>query len=136
MINMMRLMESRAFIPNTPCLVNAGKPKSQLAACFPAGTMISAISGPKPIEEIREGDFVLTHRGRYRRVTETMRRESYLYRVKIDKLPEMRVTGEHPYLTDQGWIDAAELEAKAHSVQIGSRAERPNEPPTIAVAVP
>ncbi len=34
MLNLMRLMETRAFIPNTPCLVNAGKPKAQLAACL------------------------------------------------------------------------------------------------------
>jgi ribonucleoside-diphosphate reductase alpha chain len=33
-IQMLRLMEERAFVPNTPCLVNAGKPKAQLAACF------------------------------------------------------------------------------------------------------
>jgi ribonucleoside-diphosphate reductase alpha chain len=31
---MMHLMEMRAFVPNTPCLVNAGKSKAQLAACF------------------------------------------------------------------------------------------------------
>jgi ribonucleoside-diphosphate reductase alpha chain len=33
-IEMVRLMQERAFVPNTPCLVNAGKPKAQLAACF------------------------------------------------------------------------------------------------------
>jgi len=28
------LMRTRSFLPNTPCLVNAGKPKAMLAACF------------------------------------------------------------------------------------------------------
>jgi len=31
---MLRMMDTRAFVPNTPCLVNAGKPKPQMAACF------------------------------------------------------------------------------------------------------
>src|SRR5215510_15757608 len=131
---MMRLMQERAFVPNTPCLVNAGKPKAQWAACFPAGTMISTINGPKPIEKISVGDLVLTHRGRYRRVTDTMEREGELMRVKIDKLPEMRVTEEHPFFTDQGWIDAADLEPKRHFVQIGCCGERASEPVTIDIA--
>jgi len=31
---MTAVMLARDFVPNTPCLVNAGKPKGQLAACF------------------------------------------------------------------------------------------------------
>jgi ribonucleoside-diphosphate reductase alpha chain len=41
------VMFAREFIPNTPCLVNAGKPKGQLAACF-------VLNVPDSIEGIME----------------------------------------------------------------------------------
>jgi ribonucleoside-diphosphate reductase alpha chain len=44
---MSTVMLAREFIPNTPCLVNAGKPKGQLAACF-------VLNVPDSIEGIME----------------------------------------------------------------------------------
>ena len=45
--DMTPVMLAREFIPNTPCLVNAGKPKGQLAACF-------VLNVPDSIEGIME----------------------------------------------------------------------------------
>ncbi|MEP6945735.1 MAG: adenosylcobalamin-dependent ribonucleoside-diphosphate reductase [Acidobacteriota bacterium] len=44
---MSTVMLAREFVPNTPCLVNAGKPKGQLAACF-------VLNVPDSIEGIME----------------------------------------------------------------------------------
>jgi ribonucleoside-diphosphate reductase alpha chain len=44
---MTAIMLNREFVPNTPCLVNAGKPKGQLAACF-------VLNVPDSIEGIME----------------------------------------------------------------------------------
>lgn len=40
--------------------------------CFPAGTLIITESGYRPIEVVREGDLVLTHEGRPRKVVATV----------------------------------------------------------------
>ncbi len=45
--SMTEVMLNREFVPNTPCLVNAGKPKGQLAACF-------VLNVPDSIEGIME----------------------------------------------------------------------------------
>lgn len=70
--------------------------------CLPPGSPIITIDGIKPIEEIREGELVLTHKGRFMRVTKTMERP---YRGKIVKISiwgnrafELVLTPEHPVL--------------------------------------
>lgn len=45
--DMTAVMLAREFVPNTPCLVNAGKPNGQLAACF-------VLNVPDSIEGIME----------------------------------------------------------------------------------
>ncbi len=38
------------------------------APCFPPGTLVLTSEGACPIEDVKTGDMVLTHQGRYRRV--------------------------------------------------------------------
>src|SRR5439155_18801511 len=55
-----RMVANLEFLPNSPTLMNAGLELQQLSACFAAGTRISTAEGPKPIEDVAVGDFVLT----------------------------------------------------------------------------
>ena len=93
--------------------------------CFPAGEMVSTKSGYRPIETIKVGDEVLTHKGRYRKVTEVFKRpyNGELVVVKPSHYPEkIRMTPNHPVFASKrkhsdisrhnnsNWISAGELE--------------------------
>jgi Fe-S cluster assembly scaffold protein SufB len=70
--------------------------------CFTAGARVRTHDGEKLIEDIQEGDEVLTHKGRYRRVYHTMQRpyKGDLYKVRFygDSWRELHITEEHPLL--------------------------------------
>ena len=69
--------------------------------CFPAGTLIATSRGQVPIESIRQGDTVLTHRNRWRPVTATMNREysGDIAEIVAFGFPRpLRCTPEHPLL--------------------------------------
>lgn len=70
--------------------------------CVPPETLVATIKGWKPICEIKEGDLVLTHKGRFRRVTKVFKRR---YRGKLIGIKPRGLnrtiwfTPEHPILT-------------------------------------
>lgn len=69
--------------------------------CLVPGTLITMADGTvKPIEEIKEGDEVLTHLGRARQVRAVMRRDvsEPIYEIKPRGTTERTyTTGEHPF---------------------------------------
>jgi len=67
--------------------------------CQLPGSLVFTKEGMKPIEEIREGDLVLTHKGRFRRVTHTIKKQydGTVYSIKRRKdFNPITVTSEHP----------------------------------------
>ena len=68
--------------------------------CFVAGTIIRTIDGVKPIEEIKVGDLVLTHKNNFKPVTEIMKRTAKsTVIVKSENCGEIECTKEHPFYT-------------------------------------
>jgi len=67
--------------------------------CLPAGVPISTSRGVVAIEDVREGDEVLTHQGRYRKVTHRYIRQhdGPVYRIRCTGQPDpLEVTEDHP----------------------------------------
>ena len=94
-------------------------------ACFPAGTKINTAGGLKNIEEIKTGDKVwsyneLTGETGLQEIVRTMVREID-HTVELYTEEELiETTAEHPFLTENGWKDAADL-------QTGDRIKSRNE---------
>ncbi|MBS3168807.1 hypothetical protein J4216_06780, partial [Candidatus Woesearchaeota archaeon] len=89
------------FLPNSPCLMNAGRDLQGLHACFRGDQPIITAEGIKPIETIREGELVLTASGKFRKVVKTMERFVENYRViNVWKMPKQTlvVSDDHPIL--------------------------------------
>lgn len=82
---------SKIALPHVD-LLTAGIP------CFAPGTLVLTRSGYEPIENVVVGDEVLTHKGRWRRVTATMKKvASNRIKIKAHGTPCLVTTEEHPF---------------------------------------
>lgn len=82
--------------------------------CFPAGVLIRTCQGLLPIEQVRAGEYVLTHQDTYRRVCQISKRLVVTDMITV-VADDARVTAtpEHPFLAErQGkleWVEAGGL---------------------------
>lgn len=75
---------------------------------IPAGSVIRTRSGCRLIEDVRNGDMVLTHRGRYKPVTDARSKvnEGGVVRVLcMESGRVLRATDDHPvFVNGKGWV--------------------------------
>jgi hypothetical protein len=88
--------------------------------CFPQGTMVLTNRGYRPIEQLVVGDLVLTHRGRWRPVAETMHTYKRVRTIRTHGHPGLTVSDEHPFYActrdaEPTWTPAKDL-ARGHYV--------------------
>jgi hypothetical protein len=99
----MGTMSMGCSVTETICTKCGNVAADETEMCFPPGTRVLLADGRYvPIEEIVEGDAVVTHTGLTGAVTETMRRpyEGHLISLDVDGVPVgLRSTPNHPYWT-------------------------------------
>ena len=69
--------------------------------CFTAGTLVLCEDGFKPIEQVKVGDRVVTHKGRLRKVLNTGARDADVGVLKICGIMPIECTPSHPILTSK-----------------------------------
>ncbi|MBI2558058.1 Fe-S cluster assembly protein SufB [Candidatus Woesearchaeota archaeon] len=111
----------------TLIIAEPGSSVHYVEGCFVKGTPIKTVNGTKKIEDIKEGDAVLTHTGSYKKVYKTQKREhtGVLCKIKYygDTRQQIKITGGHPILAvkrtkaeykntewEPEWIEAANIQ--------------------------
>ncbi len=111
----------------TLIIAEPGSSVHYIEGCFEKGAPIKTINETKKIEEITEGDIILTHTNSYKRVYKIQRRKhnGVMCTIKYigDSRQKIRITGGHPVLAvkkqkaeykntewNPEWVEAANLE--------------------------
>lgn len=118
---------------STPLLANGGlRKRGTTVSCLTGESLIlTKHNGCKRIKDIIVGDEVLTHKGRWRKVTHTQNRMSDrdLYTLTVDtRNTPIHITGNHPVLTNLGWVKVEDLDPNTHLIATNSDLEITEKP--------
>lgn len=107
----------------SPIWSNFGLDRGLPISCVTGDTWINTNNGGKQAKDIVVGDMVLTHKNRYRPVTKVIptKDKDDIYRLKVSlEIDELYITGNHPVLTQEGWVKVEELNINKHLVAVNN----------------
>jgi ribonucleoside-diphosphate reductase alpha chain len=110
----------------TPVFSNLGTDRGYPISCLTGDSWINTKNSGVQIKDIKIGEEVLTHEGRYRKVTNIQKRMSNddLYLLKVMTRPTpIKITGNHPVLTNLGWVRVDELDERVHLIATNYQVE-------------
>jgi DNA repair protein RadD len=77
--------------------------------CFTGETLVSTPAGQKRIDKVRLGDTVFTATGLGKILAISKKLTAQTYKVRLSDGTEIRCTGNHPFLSRGGWVEAKSL---------------------------
>lgn len=86
--------------------------------CFTGDTKIKTINGEKSIAEVSLGDIVFTADGCGEVSAISKRKAQQIYKVTLNDKRIIRCTGNHPFLSEQGWVECKNLERGSFVVSL------------------
>lgn len=120
-------MWNQEVSPSSPVWSNFGHKRGLPISCLTANSWINTRKeGGKQIKNIKIGDEVLTHKGRWRKVIDLQNRMSSddLYKLKVSsRTTPIQITGNHPVLTNLGWVRVDELNPSIHYIATNNTLE-------------
>lgn len=111
---------------STPVWTNFGTDRGLPISCVSKDTWINTINGGKQAKDIEIGDLVLTHKNRFKQVTDVIptKNKSDIWKLKVGtRLTDLYITGNHPVLTNLGWVRVDELNLNKHLIAVNGNLE-------------
>lgn len=115
----------------SPVWSNFGAGRGLPISCVTADMWINTRVGGKQARDIVVGDEVLTHKGRFRKVTAitVTPNRGGIYQLKVNnRMTPIRLTDNHLIMTNLGWIRTDEIDVQRHLIAINGRVEHEEQP--------
>lgn len=110
------------YIVPTPVWKNFNSLTSETPiSCVTGDTWINTSDGGKMAKDVKLGDLVLTHKNRFRKVTDIIptKDKGDIWKLKVGtRMTNLNITGNHLVLTNLGWVRVDDLDVSKHLIAV------------------